>query len=178
MLDPKWLEILRARGWQTTFLAFGSAVFLWLAALGVIPTDTLPWIIPIVWLALLLCGSLALASIGQAAAHTFPAHLWVQRRMLLRKAQRKVADDIPFMSDKERQIIGYLLHHRLKMFDCADDGGHAAALIARGMVVAAAARGQIFDMERVPMAVPDHVWAVLKKHADQFPSSPGNGRRR
>ncbi len=81
------------------------------------------------------------------------------------------------MSDKERQIIGYLLKYRRKTFDSADDGGYAAPLIARGIVVVAGVGGQRIDLERVPMAVPDHVWEVLEKHADEFPHRPDmNGK--
>jgi hypothetical protein len=178
MMDSRWLEILKASGWHTTFVAFACAIFLRLAAWGIIPTEAVPWIIPCAWSGLLICGALGLASISQSAVRTFPVHLWMQRRMLLRKAQRKVADYIPFMSDKERQIIGYLLHHRVKMFDCADSGCHAAPLIARGLVVVAAARGQIFDMERVPMAVPDHVLGGSGEASGPISTSPGNGRRR
>ena len=172
MVDPKWLEILKASGWQTTFLALGCAVFLWLAALNIIPTDALPWIIPVAWAGLIIFGALGLASIGQSAARTFPVHVWIKRRILLHKAQTKVADYIPFMSDKERQIIGYLLKYRRKMFDCAHDGGYAAPLLARGIVIMAGVRGQVFDMEHMPMAVPDHVWEVLERHADKFPHRP------
>ncbi|MFZ0852614.1 MAG: hypothetical protein WAO08_25845 [Hyphomicrobiaceae bacterium] len=177
MADPRWLEILKASGWQTTFAALGCAIFLLLAERGVIPAQSLPSVIPIMWCAFLLSSALALASIAQSAARAFPVDLWVRRWFLRRKAKREVADYIPFMSDKERQIIGYLLKYRRKTFDSADDGGYAAPLIARGIVVVAGVGGQRIDLERVPMAVPDHVWEVLEKHADEFPHRPDmNGK--
>ena len=32
--------------------------------------------------------------------------------------------------------------------------------------------GQRFDVDKVPMAVPDHVWRVLEEQPDQFPYKP------
>ena len=37
------------------------------------------------------------------------------------------------MTDKERQIIGYLLRYRQKSFTCASDGGYANTLVSRGI---------------------------------------------
>jgi hypothetical protein len=170
--DPRWLEILKASGWQTSFLAIGCAAFLLLARLGVIATEPWPWIVPAVAFAFIICTALALASVAQAIVRTFPVHIWALRWLAIRKAQKEVADYIPFMSGKERQIIGYLLKKRRKSFDAAHDGGYAAPLVARGIVVFIGKHGQAVDLERVPMAVPDHVWEVLEKHQDHFPHRP------
>jgi hypothetical protein len=170
--DPKWLEILKASGWQTTFLAVGCAAFLALAHWGAIPTDALPLIIPAMWAGLIVCASLATASIGQAAAKTFPVHTWVRQWRRKREVQKAVGKYIPFMSPKDRQIIGHLLHHRQKTFLCASDGGHATALIARGIVNVAARPGQMLDLEDVPHTIPDYIWEVLEQHRDQFPHRP------
>jgi hypothetical protein len=170
--DPKWLEILKASGWQTTFLAVGCAVFLVLVKLDIIVVEPWPWIVPAVALALIVCTALALASIAQASIETVPVHKWVERWLAKRKARRRIAGYIPFMNDQERQIIGYLLKHRQKSFTCASDGGRAATLISRGIIVVAARQGQMVDMEDVPMVVPDHAWEVLEQHRDQFPHRP------
>jgi hypothetical protein len=170
--DPRWLEILKASGWQTTFLAIGFAAFLALAHRGVISTDALPLIIPATWLGLFACASLAIASIGQAAVKTVPVHTWVRQWHGKRQAQKAVAAYIPFMSPKDRQIIGYLLQHRQKTFSCASDGGYAAALIARGIIRMAARPGQMVDLEDVPHLIPDYIWEVLEQHRDQFPHRP------
>jgi hypothetical protein len=106
-LDPKWLDILKASGWQTTFLAIGCAVFLVLARWRVIPTDALPLIIPAMWFGLIVCAFLAAASIGQATLKTFPVHTWVRQWHRKGKIQEGVAMYIPFMTPKDPQIIGH-----------------------------------------------------------------------
>jgi hypothetical protein len=170
--DPKWLEILKASGWQTTFLAIGCAVFLVLAYWRVIPTDALPLIIPAMWGGLIVCASLAVASIGQVTLKTFPVHDWVRQWHRKRQVQEAVAKYIPFMTPKDRQIIGHLLHHRQKTFLCASDGGHASALISRGIITVAARPGQMVDLEDVPHTIPDYIWEVLEEHRDEFPHTP------
>lgn len=171
-IDPKWLEILKASGWQTSLLAIGCAIFLALARWDIIPTDALPIAIPAMWLGLIISGSLALATILQSGVEALPVHKWVQGWLRDRSAQRAVADYIPFMTTKDRQIIGHLLHHRNKTFLCASDGGHASTLIARGIVILAARPGQVVDLEDVPFTVPDHIWEVLERHRDEFPHKP------
>jgi len=80
------------------------------------------------------------------------------------------------MTETERQILGYLLHRNQKTFDCASDGGHASTLIARRIFEQALIPGHHYDLEHLPMIIPDQVWDVLIKHKDSFPSvSEKNG---
>jgi hypothetical protein len=62
-----------------------------------------------------------------------------------------------------------------KMFTCASDGGYATTLISQGMLVRAVRSGQVFAMDDMPVAVPDHIWAVLLAHKEQFPYKPERG---
>lgn len=83
-----------------------------------------------------------------------------------------IEDYIPYMTQVDREIVAYLLHHNQRMFECAWDGGNASLLIARGIVRSAQREGQIVDAENVPMAIPKHVWNLLMKHKSEFPYKP------
>lgn len=85
------------------------------------------------------------------------------------KNLKNIENYIPHMTDKEREIIAYLLNKNQKTFTCAVDGGYANTLMARGIVVSATRRGQIFDGENMPATIPDAVWDILIKYKDQFP---------
>jgi hypothetical protein len=51
----------------------------------------------------------------------------------------------------------------------ASDGGYAAPLLSRKIVVLALTPGQHFTHEQAPTAVPDRIWdEVLIEHKDQF----------
>jgi hypothetical protein len=84
----------------------------------------------------------------------------------------KIEEYIPFMTPKDKQIIGYLLHHNQRMFECEPDGGHARLLLSRGIVRIAAQPGQECDHFNVPFEVPSQIWQVLVKHKDKFPYRP------
>ena len=92
------------------------------------------------------------------------------------REQKEVEEYIPYMTETEREIIGYLLAHNQKMFTNRPDCGHANTLLARGIVVVAARPGQPVTYFDVPFAIPDHIWTVLKRHKDKFtyePPGPG-----
>jgi hypothetical protein len=84
----------------------------------------------------------------------------------------KVEEYIPFMTPKDKKIIGYLLHHHQRMFECEANGGHARLLLSRGIVRIAAQPGQYVDSENVPFEVPLPIWTILVKHKDKFPYDP------
>lgn len=172
--DAKWLDLLNASGWKMTAIAAGCATFLVLASNGIAPST--PFILSLMWVGLLLSGFLAASNILEAAYKT--ASRWGSKFLAIRKHTRQVAKYIPHMTDKEKEIIGYLLAHNQKGFTCADDFGYAATLRGRGIVVVAAKHGQVVDFENVPARIPDHIWDVLEKNKDQFPyARPDPGER-
>jgi hypothetical protein len=83
--------------------------------------------------------------------------------------ERQIEEELEELTDQDREILAYLLHHNQRMFECAMDGGNARMLISRGIVRTALRPGQGFDSENVPMEVPRTVWSVLKKHRSKFP---------
>jgi hypothetical protein len=131
--DPKWLELLKASGWQTTALAIAFGLILLAARIGWLPPLD-PWMIQLAAFGLLVCGCLALASMGSAAVKFFPIQKWLKYWIDIERNKRQVANYIPHMTDKEREIIGYLLTHNQTTFTAGSDGGHARTLLARGIV--------------------------------------------
>jgi hypothetical protein len=98
------------------------------------------------------------------------AHRWT-----IRRERRQVAKDIPTMTAKEREIIGFLLANNQKMFPYTADGGYANTLISKRIVVCALLPRQSTSTFGVPFKVPDHIWDVLVKHKAEFPNTWKNG---
>ena len=171
--DPRWLEILKASGWQTTAIAVASALLVYCNAKNLLPTPLDPWMIQGAEAAFFVCGCLSLASIGSAIvkASSGPraklAHLWT-----IRRAQRRVAKGIPQMTPKEREIISYLLANNQRMFTSTVDGGYANTLISKWIVVRALLPGQTFTYNEMPFEVPEYIWDVLVKHKAEFRYDP------
>ena len=172
LIDAKWLEILKARGWQTSALAVACLVFYCLVRFGFIPVSENPlWLTVPIALAL-VSGALAIASIIASAAKFFRLRRrfaqWLQRR----HDQERLRKYIPFMSNDEKRILGYLLYHRQKTFLAELSGGYAVGLISKGFIRRGLSPGQAFDTNHVPFNVPEHLWSVLQEHQDCFPYAP------
>lgn len=88
--------------------------------------------------------------------------------------ERDIEEELEELTEREREILAYLLHHNQRMFECAMDGGYARTLISRGIVRLALQPGQVFDPENVPTEVPKQIWAILKKHRSKFPYEPAD----
>lgn len=169
--DPRWLEILKASGWQTGAVAFASGSFLFLGKASVIPPLE-PWMIHLATITLLVCGFLAAASFISAALKFFSPQRWIIRKIKLWRARNDLTKYIPFMTENEKRIIAYLLHKNQKTFTASSDGGHAGTLLSRGIVVVTLKDGQHVDLEHVPMTIPDYVWSVLNNHKAEFKYNP------
>ncbi len=141
--DPKWLEILKASGWQTAALTAASALTLYLNATKRFPVPLDSWVVQTAEVSVVVFGFLTIFSVGPRITKT--ANIvasMLAHRLMIRRAQRQVAKDIPLMSPKERKIIGFLLANNLKLFTNSIDGGDANTLIAKGLVVCALPPGQ------------------------------------
>jgi hypothetical protein len=169
--DPRWLEVLKASGWQTLSVALASGLFLLLAALGWVPALA-PWMKQAAAFGLLLGACLSLGSLATSVIKWFPIHLWFARWIKRRSEERELREYIPHMTPRERQIIGYLLAKNQTSFGSDSDGGYAANLLSRGIVRVVAKHGQHIDVRDVPMYVPKHLWKVLETQRAEFPYSP------
>ncbi len=169
-VDPKWLELLKASGWQTTALAVAFALFIHFVNTEVIPTTDSPLWITLPSIGLLICSCLALASIGSVTTNYLRPKLerWSARRTF----KRMVIEFIPYMTDHDRAIIGYLLYHDQKMFQTEADGGYAAPLIGKGIIRIAGQQGQQIHAQFVPFEVRDEAWEIFLNSRDAFPYEP------
>jgi hypothetical protein len=170
--DPRWLEILKASGWQTTALAIASTVIAILVRNKVIPTDSSPYWFNVPVIAAVILWCLSLAAMGSALTKAADPAARIRRWRHLHRAKRSAREYIPHMTAKEKEIIGYLLHHNQKVFQTDQDGSYAAPLISKGIVVVAVRPGQVVDPLRVPFEIPDHIWSVLQSQRAQFPYVP------
>jgi hypothetical protein len=64
--DPRWLEILKASGWQTAALAAAGGLLLWVNRAGWLPPFE-PWMVQAAAVVMIVCGLLALASFASNA---------------------------------------------------------------------------------------------------------------
>ncbi len=168
--DPKWLEILKTSGWQTAALTAASATILYLNAKKWLPVALDSWVIQAAEVGVLVFGFLTVFSIGPHITKTANIMASVlERRLAVNRAQRQVEKDIPTMTAKEREIIGYLLAKNQKMFDYKADGGDANTLISKRIIVCALVPGQAYTDYGVTFKVPEHVWDVLLKNKAEFP---------
>jgi hypothetical protein len=171
--DPKWLEILKAGGGTTLALALACGIFLFSAHWGWLPALD-PWMTQAAAFGLLVFGFLTIAACGSALYKHFPVLEWVAHHINDGCTKQEVRDYIPYMNPHERRIIGYLIANNQKQFTGEADGGHAATLIACGIVISTLQSNpnQIISEINVPMRIPDLIWDVLIAHKDQFPN-PG-----
>lgn len=169
--DSKWLEILKASGWQTVAIAAACGLFLLAVHWGWLPPLE-SWMTLLAAFIFLLCGCLACASFFSTFFRFFPIQKWLVHWINIYRAKCGLRNYIQYMTPNERKIIGYLLAKNQKTFLAESDGGYASTLISRGFVTIIAKRGQHLDMNDVPMAIPDHFWDVLQKHKNDFPYTP------
>ena len=169
--DSKWLEILKASGWQTAAIAAACGVFLLMDHWGWLPPLE-PWMTLLATFFLLLCGFLACASFFSSLFRFFPIQIWFVHWLNIYRAKSDLRDYIQYMTPTERKIIAYLLAKNQKTFSAESDGGYASTLLSRGFVTIIAKPAQHISMNDVPMAIPDHLWDVLQKHKSDFPYTP------
>lgn len=93
------------------------------------------------------------------------------------REQKAVEDYLPYMTNREREIIAYLLAHNQKMFTNSADCGYANTLVSRGIVAQALRPGQVATYHEIPFAIPDHIWEVLKRHQSEFAYLPRDQRQ-
>ncbi|MBY2906055.1 hypothetical protein [Rhizobium leguminosarum] len=168
----KALEFLKTSGWQTGSIAAADALFIYLSSTGVLP-ELGQSLLLAAWVILFLSTALTVAAIGQSVQVKGKAYFAsLAMRQNIRKLEKEFRDQVPYLSGKERQIFGYLLHHRIKTFTADHSGGYAATLIARRYIHYAGVRGQSFDIDECPMLVPDYVWKVLEEDPSNFPYIP------
>ena len=175
----KFVDVLKASGWQTGFVTLFAAAFVYLSHIGVLPPME-PWMVLAGLAVAFAFGALATASLVTAIQNGLKATWsWWQRRQAQEAAVKRFVDDIPTLTEHERRILGYLRHHKIRAFDTDIDGGYANTLLAKCYLYHAAGTQQV-DPGRVPTLVADYVWRIVNARADNFPHQPewGEGGQR
>ena len=170
-LDPKWLEILKSSGGQSTAAATACGSLLFNGALGAGCHRLIPWMIIALSFGLLLFGCLAIVACIAAVYNIVPVHKWIVEYINDIHTRRDVTKYIPHMTAHERRIIGYLIGKNQKQFAGEADGGYAATLIARGIIISAPpaqCHSRDFNEQRSKWRIPDLIWDVLIAHKDHF----------
>ena len=168
--DPKWLEILKASGWQTSALSVACVLILIFIKIGFIPTTNSPLWIALPFTGAIAFGCLSLAAIGSEFNNAIKPR--INQWRLERQKVKELRGFIPYMTEKDREIIGYLLYHNQKVFQANQDGGYAAPLISKGVIKICLMHGQVFDVSHVPFEIPDYAWSVLEENKELFPYNP------
>src|SRR3712207_5043893 len=113
----KFVDELKASGWRAAMAALAAGLFLYLSKLGHLPPLDPPWVELVVSAVMFVFGALASASLGSAiqGGIQFAWSTWKAKRALTKVRQAFIAD-IPYLTEKERQILGYLREKRQKRF--------------------------------------------------------------
>lgn len=174
-MDSGWLEILKASAWQLLGLSVALSVFWLLLRAEILPPSDSPFVVYGLPLAILTTAGLGLASLFEQFTKWAIAALKKRREareqdQRIAEHQRKFVEHIPFMTENELAIYGYLLTNSRKSFTAEMDGGHAASLYKRRFIQTDAQNGHSYGLYEFPFSVPDHIWTVLEEKRDQFPS--------
>jgi hypothetical protein len=161
--DPRWLEILKASGWQTLALAVGCGTFLYLARAKYLPPVPDVGLL-LVWFAFLICSMLFLASFISGALRLLAIREFVLDFFQQRAERKALLEYIPQMRQVERDICAFLIDRNWRTFDGETDGGHASTLMAFGFVRLVGQNGQRINPRHCPFEVPRHLWTVLVKN--------------
>lgn len=167
----EWLKnLVRAGGQKAFAIALACAILLWIDRNGIFALSSgVKETIVILGVTSVCVAITSFSSaISKWLSPKIHAEIWKFR------AGRKVRKYLPRLTEKEKEIIAYLLAKNQTMFTCDSDGEEARTLIASGFVVCALRPGQVFVEGEVPYAIPEYVWAVLVKNKDLFPYQPPN----
>lgn len=161
---PDWskaLEFLKLGCGKTAAIAIAAFLLLLANRQGLVPPLD-AWAVQLTTAVFLLCGMLTLVAIGAGFLNLL-AIPWGKFKdwLLIRKSKRLFREYVPHLSERERIIFGYLLHHNMRAFTADHDWGYAAKLIALKFIWYIGAPGQSFDADKCPMEIPKHVWDVL-----------------
>jgi hypothetical protein len=100
--------------------------------------------------------------------------MWYLHHRTARLEREAATEYILYMTQKERDIIAYLLHHNQKTFMAAATRPHCCLAVSWWKHFSQA---KSITMTGAPFASSDHVWEVLVAHKEKFPyKSPPRGR--
>ncbi|MGF7052836.1 hypothetical protein GGC47_002015 [Bosea sp. OAE752] len=166
-LDKIW-GLLKLSGWQLVMVSCASFLGLWLFG---------PVFGPIVSAGLAIAGVFAGALAAAALITWFASPTSYPNRSVAalwskRADRERFRRHIPLLTQEEKQILGYLLHHSRRTFETDLSGELASGLIALGFARFIGAPNQAFTANRRPVEIPEHIWQLVVENRAQFPHQP------
>lgn len=157
-------------------LCVSCAAVIYLGSQGIIPGVTgllltTLWILAAFFAAVAAAGLLSV--LQKLCEHVFSFVSTKRKRRAMRK---QFIEEIPLLTERERQIFGYLLHRNQNTFTAEQDAGHASTLVARSYIYSIGVPGQTVRQSRIPFRVQPDVWQVLQERAEEFPYRPETHR--
>lgn len=161
----EWLKnLLRVNGQAAFAIALACGILLWIDHKGIFTLSS--GIKETIVILGVFSACVAVTNLGSTISKWL--HPIIHGEIQKFRARRKIQEYLPRLTEKEREIIAYLLAKNRTMFTCSSDGEEARTLIASGFVVCALRPGQVFEEGEVPYSVPEYVWAVLLKNKCLF----------
>jgi hypothetical protein len=159
-------------------LTLASAILVFGPTLGLsFLEDVDPTVTAFAKVGFVVFGCLSAVSI-LAAAWRGVAWAWgiaVSRRAKAAR-QRQAEESLDDITNREREILSFLVTRGERHFTTEIDGGFAAGLIGRGLIHRAVRSGQAFDQLSTPFTVDEDVWKALQKRKDEFNHPKPDGR--
>lgn len=166
--DSKWLEVIKLSGGMLLALGIGLCAMAFMASFfpnaNAEVRETAQMLLAIAG-GFFLC--LWTGKVGQSRYENWSKDRQERRRR--EKIKEAALRQLPMLNDRERKILGWLVHNNQQMFNNDADGGLAGSLEAKGFVRRAAVQGQMWALDQTPFAIPEPVWEVLVANKDQFP---------
>lgn len=152
----------------TAAVALTAGLLVYLNSRHLLPVALEPALLLVVLIIGILCGCLTginiVSSLWTASEGVRNGFLCSIERF---QDKRRIERELPFLTPKERTIVGYLLAKKQKMFEVLPDGEQAITLLSKGFVVHAS-RGPMAVHRDIAVEVPEHVWKVLVRHQAEF----------
>ncbi|MBL9047479.1 MAG: super-infection exclusion protein B [Tabrizicola sp.] len=172
-VDPRWLEILKASGWQLFAVCVSLSFFWMLLRSEYLPPLDSPWVVYGLPLAILVSGSLSLVSLLEFIARKI-SRLISERKQASQKREdylkrsQRFRNYLPHLTETELRILRYLFQQNQKTFVADVTGDLASTLYNQGFVNLVALPGQQISVMSSTFCVPDFVWEIMIENKKMF----------
>lgn len=171
----RWFDLIKAEGWKTAFLGFAGVIYIYLMNKGFFPAVDAGYL-QILYLFILICWALALASLFAYVGKFINfLYFWINLKIKSRNRVRAFREYIPYMTERERKILSYLLEKKIKVFTADSDGEYAATLVSRGILYFAVRRDQFVAERNSPFFIHDDIFREMERNRSSFPYEPERG---
>jgi hypothetical protein len=172
-MDPRWLEILKASGWQLFAIALALLGFWLLLQFEYLPPVQNPWIVYGLPLAILVTGGLSFVALVEHGIKKIEASR--TKKKAAKRIKEKYMENkdkfrayVPHLTEIELRILRYLFQENQKTFVADVTGDLASTLYNQGFVKLVALPGQQLSVMSTTFGVQDFVWEVMVENKKLF----------